>query len=56
MKTISFDQYVEYFKIFGEYTEEYELQLEHLLETCEGILEDGFSIFGYWCRYWFFSP
>lgn len=44
MKNISFERYIKSFEAFGEYTEEYKFQLEHLLHTEERYLKNGFSV------------
>ncbi len=44
METISFRQYISAFEVFGQYTEEYRYQLEHLLHTSEQLVKEGFSV------------
>lgn len=44
MKNISFGNYIKSFEVFGNYSEEYEYQLEHLVCIGEQYLKDGFSI------------
>lgn len=44
MEKISFKQYITSFEVFGQYTEEYGYQLEHLLHTTEQHLIAGFSV------------
>ncbi len=41
---ISFKQYITSFEAFGQYTEEYGYQLEHLLHIREQHLKEGFSV------------
>lgn len=43
MEKISFDSYIKSFEVFGQYSEEYGYQLEHLLALEDNLME-GFSI------------
>ncbi|MCE5215196.1 MAG: class I SAM-dependent methyltransferase [Methanobacterium sp.] len=43
MDRISFDSYIKSFEVFGQYSEEYGYQLDHLL-ALEDSLKEGFSI------------
>lgn len=44
MERISFENYIKSFEVFGQYSEEYGYQLEHLISIGERYLKDGFSI------------